>query len=69
MGLIFITHDIAVAYQIVDEIILLKDGELIENGKFAELLRAPKSSYLKELIGSARSLESLFSAITPGENK
>jgi peptide/nickel transport system ATP-binding protein len=69
MGLIFISHDIAVAYQIVDEIILLKSGELIESGKFAELLRAPQSSYLKELIRSARSLESLFSAITPEESK
>lgn len=65
MSLIFITHDIAVAAQVVDSIILLKDGQLIETGNLRDLLKNPKSNYLNDLIASATALDQLLLQINP----
>jgi peptide/nickel transport system ATP-binding protein len=47
---VVITSDFAVAQALCDEAMVLKDGQVIERGPIAELLRAPKESQTKALI-------------------
>jgi peptide/nickel transport system ATP-binding protein len=50
MSLIFITHNLNLVHKISDYVIFLKDGEIIEEGKTAEIFKNPKKNYTKKLI-------------------
>lgn len=69
MSLIFITHDIAVASQIVDDVLVLRNGTLIESGNLRLVLATPKSDYVRTLIASARSLDQLLGKIEQSRAK
>ena len=49
-SLIVITHDVAVANSIGGNLIVLKDGDVIETGDTQSVLRSPTHSYTKALI-------------------
>ncbi|MEM8802020.1 MAG: ABC transporter ATP-binding protein, partial [Pseudomonadota bacterium] len=51
-GLMMIGHDMGLMAQTVDELAVLKDGELVEHGTVEQILRAPKHPYTKDLISS-----------------
>ncbi|NNJ66719.1 MAG: ABC transporter ATP-binding protein [Boseongicola sp.] len=51
-GLILIGHDMGLMAQSVDELAVLKDGELVEHGTVQQILEAPKHPYTKDLISS-----------------
>ena len=51
-GLILIGHDMGLMAQSVDELAVLKDGELVEHGTVTQIIEAPKHPYTKELISS-----------------
>ncbi len=51
-GLMMIGHDMGLMAQTVDELAVLKDGELVENGTVKQILEAPKHPYTKDLISS-----------------
>jgi peptide/nickel transport system ATP-binding protein len=55
-GILFITHDLAVAAQITDRIAVLYRGRLAEVGPTAELLRQPSHPYTTGLLGSRLTL-------------
>ena len=50
MSLIFISHDLAVVKAISDEIIVMKDGKLIEHAAAATFFRSPKDEYTIDLL-------------------
>lgn len=50
--ILFVTHDINSIKSICDEIIILKNGKIIEKGLTQEILNSPKESYTKKLIDS-----------------
>lgn len=52
LGLLFITHDLAVANKISDKIAILKDGRIVETGIAKCVLMEPKHDYTKSLIES-----------------
>jgi len=52
---IYITHDIAVVAQVADRIMVLRYGDLIEEGETRKLLSDPKEEYTKRLL-AVRSL-------------
>ena len=52
---IYITHDLAVVAQLADRILVLRYGDLIEEGNARELLANPKEDYTRRLL-SVRSL-------------
>jgi peptide/nickel transport system ATP-binding protein len=68
MSLIFITHDIAVASMIVDKVIILRNGAIVESGNLEQVLKSPKSPYAAALIKSARSLDNALSKVRGGKN-
>jgi peptide/nickel transport system ATP-binding protein len=54
MGLIFITHDLAVAAKLADRIAVMQAGRIVEIGPAASLLRAPQQPYTQRLLAAAR---------------
>ncbi|SDG71780.1 dipeptide/oligopeptide/nickel ABC transporter permease/ATP-binding protein [Pelagibacterium luteolum] len=50
MALLLITHDFGVVAQVCDRVAVMKDGEIVEAGETAELLRAPQHPYTQKLI-------------------
>lgn len=50
LSYIFISHDIDVIYQMCDEIMIMKDGIIIEKGMTEEIFRNPREEYTKQLL-------------------
>jgi oligopeptide/dipeptide ABC transporter ATP-binding protein len=50
---LFITHDIGVAAEISDEIIVMYGGVIVERGPSAAILSSPQHPYTAALLGSA----------------
>jgi peptide/nickel transport system ATP-binding protein len=48
--MIFVTHDINLASKICRDILVLKDGKVVQSGEAKEVLTNPKDSYTKSLI-------------------
>lgn len=51
---IYITHDLAVVAQLADRIMVLRHGNLVEEGEARELLENPKEEYTRELLSVRR---------------
>lgn len=56
LNFIFISHDLGVIRQIADDIIVLKDGSIVEAGPTRAILNAPQHTYTKQLADAALSL-------------
>ena len=50
MTIIFITHDIGLAYYISDTVYIMEHGRFVEYGKADEVILSPKAAYTKRLI-------------------
>ncbi|MEM6972985.1 MAG: ABC transporter ATP-binding protein [Pseudomonadota bacterium] len=53
LAVLFITHDLRVAAQICDRIMVMQRGEVVEAGPTAELFAAPKHPYTAALLAAA----------------
>jgi peptide/nickel transport system ATP-binding protein len=56
MSIIFISHDLALVSEIADRILVMYQGEIVEQGTVNEIFILPKHSYTKALIHSRPSL-------------
>ena len=52
--IVFVTHDMDEAIKIADNIVLMKDGEVVQVGSPDEILRHPANDFVKEFIGEKR---------------
>ncbi len=50
--ILFVTHDISSIKDICKDIIILKNGEIVEQGLTNDILSTPKEDYTKRLINS-----------------
>lgn len=50
MTIIFITHDIGLAYYISDSVYIMEHGKFVESGTADEVILTPKAAYTKRLI-------------------
>lgn len=57
MGILFITHDLGVAYQMADRLVVMKDGTIVEQGRRDAFYRAPQHDYSKTLFDAIPSRE------------
>ena len=51
-SIIFITHDLGLAYYVSDNIFVMKDGEIVERGHPDKVVLEPTHEYTKLLVGS-----------------
>ncbi|TQS47107.1 ATP-binding cassette domain-containing protein [Cryptosporangium phraense] len=58
MGLLFISHDLAVVSKVTDRVVVLEHGVAVERGVLTDLLRAPQHPYTRSLVAAARTLDS-----------
>ncbi|GAA3640448.1 hypothetical protein GCM10022223_69640 [Kineosporia mesophila] len=55
-ALVFISHDLGSVAGVADRIAVLYQGELVESGSTAEVLRTPQHAYTRLLLGSVPTL-------------
>ena len=53
MGLVLVTHDLAVMAQLADRVAVMHEGEIVEQGATPELLRGPRHPYTAALLAAA----------------
>jgi len=49
-SVIFITHDLGLAYYVSDEILIMYKGSIVERGTPSEIIESPKTQYTKRLV-------------------
>ncbi|MFF0970728.1 dipeptide ABC transporter ATP-binding protein [Streptomyces sp. NPDC003703] len=59
MGLLLVTHDVGVAAESVDEVLVMRHGRAVEHGPVADVLGAPGAAYTRELLAAVPRLERL----------
>ena len=50
LGVIFISHDLAVINSVCDDVLVMKDGNVVETGPTMEVINTPKDPYTIELL-------------------
>ncbi len=53
MAYLFISHDLRVVHALASEIIVMKNGLVVERGPAAKIFGAPEDPYTQELIRAA----------------
>ncbi|MES2244099.1 MAG: ABC transporter ATP-binding protein [Pseudomonadota bacterium] len=53
LGMLFITHDLRVAAQLCDRVIVMHQGEIVEEGLTTELYAQPQHDYTRRLFAAA----------------
>lgn len=59
MGVIFITHDMGVVAEIADRVLVMRQGEQVEQGPVRELFAAPQQPYTQALLAAVPMLGSM----------
>ncbi|MGR6972557.1 dipeptide ABC transporter ATP-binding protein [Streptomyces cynarae] len=52
MGLLLVTHDVGVAAESVDEVLVMRHGKAVEHGAVATVLGEPREEYTRELLSA-----------------
>ncbi|MGS2590270.1 dipeptide ABC transporter ATP-binding protein [Streptomyces hebeiensis] len=52
MGLLLVTHDVGVAAESVDDVLVMREGREVERGPVADLLGAPRETYTRTLLAA-----------------
>ena len=52
LGLLLVTHDVGVAAESVDEILVMRHGRAVEHGPVDTVLGAPAEAYTQDLLGA-----------------
>jgi peptide/nickel transport system ATP-binding protein len=50
LAMIFITHDLRIAAEIADRVIVLQKGRIVEEGLTADVFTAPRQAYTRDLL-------------------
>jgi peptide/nickel transport system ATP-binding protein len=56
MAMLLITHDLAVASQLADRIVVMKSGEIVEQANCREFFATPKNPYSQKLLNAVPKL-------------
>jgi microcin C transport system ATP-binding protein len=57
LAYMFISHDLRVVRALADEVMVLKDGKVVERGSRAQIFEAPREPYTRALMAAAFALE------------
>jgi oligopeptide/dipeptide ABC transporter ATP-binding protein len=67
MGVVVVTHDLGLAWNIADRIAVMYLGRVVEYGTTEEVLTAPKHPYTKALLSVVPEIEHLQPVVLKGE--
>src|SRR5919201_6809275 len=62
LGLLFVTHNLALIRTIADEVAVMSAGRIVELGKVDDVLDAPQEPYTKALLADTPTMESALAA-------
>ncbi|MGB3864112.1 MAG: ABC transporter ATP-binding protein [Xanthobacteraceae bacterium] len=65
IALLFITHDLRVAAQICDEVVVMQHGRVVEQGLAGEILTSPQQDYTRQLLEAAPGRHWDFASFRP----
>ncbi len=69
LGLLFITHDLRVAAQLCDRVIVMHQGRIVEQGATAALYAQPQQAYTQALLAAAPVFTPLPECAASGPDK
>jgi len=52
MSMLFITHDLGIVKRIADRVYVMKDGNIVEHGRTADVFANPKHDYTQKLLSA-----------------
>ena len=52
LAYVFISHDLAVVRFMADEVLVMKDGAVVERNAAEALMRSPREDYTRRLLGA-----------------
>ena len=64
LAYLFISHDLRVVKAMAHEVLVMKDGKVIESGPAETLFAAPKTAYTRALMAAAFNLEAIEAGAT-----
>ena len=53
LGIILITHDLGVLARLADRVLVLRDGQLCEQGRTADVLSQPRHAWTRSVVAAA----------------
>ncbi|MDP9898914.1 dipeptide ABC transporter ATP-binding protein [Variovorax ginsengisoli] len=66
LGILFITHDLRVAAQLCDRVIVMSQGRIVEQGPTGRVFNAPENDYTRRLLAAAPRAELAGQPVTTG---
>lgn len=69
MSMILITHDLGLAAQYCDRIVVMKDGQIIEQGAPQRLFTAPQHPYTRKLVDATPRIGGTIRSLLPPETR
>jgi peptide/nickel transport system ATP-binding protein len=57
LTLVLVSHDIGVVQNLCDEVIVMKDGRIVEEGPTEKVLRQPQGAYTRRLLASIPTID------------
>ncbi|MBK1667859.1 microcin ABC transporter ATP-binding protein [Rhodovibrio sodomensis] len=63
LAYLFISHDLRVVRALADDVIVMKDGQVVEQGPAADIFDRPKAAYTQALMKAAFELEATESGV------
>ncbi|KRA25816.1 ABC transporter ATP-binding protein [Microbacterium sp. Root61] len=67
-GLVLISHDLAVVGRLADRVIVMRHGEVVEEGDARDVLTAPRTDYARELIRAVPTPDARGRSLITGES-
>ena len=62
LGLLFVTHNLALIRTIAEEVAVMNAGRIVERGKVEDVLASPQDAYTKALLADTPSMELALAA-------
>ena len=63
LAMLFITHDLRVAAQVCDRIMVMQHGVVVEQGLTAQVYASPSHSYTQALLSAAQGRDTEFAKL------